>query len=92
MQSVQIIAIILNVATFLLIIALIILNSGNLDEGSPGEFLIVCAVLVFLGINIIVLLSSGPSWLGRLFERKKLEELIRIKSLQKELENNKDSN
>ncbi len=86
----RIIAIILNAAAFLLIIALIILNSGNLNEGSPGEFLIVCAVLVFLVINIVALRHPDQSWLGRFFERKKLEELKRIKSLHKELEDNKD--
>ena len=85
-------AIILNVAAVLLIIVLIKINTENLSDAKMTAWLIVIAVFAFLIFNIVVFALPYQSWLARFFERKKLEEVKRIKALEKEIKEHHNSN
>ena len=85
-------AIILNVAAVLLIIVLIKINTENLSDAKMTAWLIVIAVFAFLIFNIVVFALLYQSWLARFFERKKLEEVKRIKALEKEIKEHHNSN
>ena len=92
----RILAITLNGAAVFLIIVLIIINSENISKGTIAEWLTVITILAFLVFNIVALAFSHPfshqGWLARFLERKKLEELKRIKALEKEIKENENSN
>ena len=88
----RILAITLNGAAVFLIIVLIIINSENISKGTIAEWLTVITILAFLVFNIVALAFSHQGWLASFLERKKLEELKRIKALEKEIKENENSN
>lgn len=78
----RIIAIILNAGIIGFIVVLLIINHPR-----PGEWLSIAGILIFLVFNTITLgFTKTNSWLARFWERKRLEEVKRIKVLEREIE------
>ncbi len=87
----RILAIILNIVA-LLLLTIQVISTIDFDNKNTTQWFLASALYAFLIINVIGLVSPSMGWVGRVLERKKLEELKRIKVLEKEIKEQDDSN